>query len=252
MTFTPKIIFEDKAIFILEKPAGLVVNRAKSVKEKTIQDWVQDYLKIRGRGIGERAGIVHRLDKETSGLLIVAKTPKAFENLQKKFKERRVEKRYLALVHGKVTSVKGEISVPISRHPVDRKKFGVFLGGRPAKTKYKVKKHYTLYPKPYFERSEKQGSPTKVGGSYTLLELTPTTGRTHQIRVHLKHIGHPVVGDAKYAGRKTARADRQWCPRQFLHASYLSFTHPETGKKVKFSSKLPKDLERPLKSLKPS
>lgn len=225
---TPKIIFEDKFILVLNKPAGMVVNRAETTKKKTIQDWVENYLKIKNRGIGDRAGIVHRLDKETSGLLLVAKTPKAFENLQKQFKERRVEKKYLALVHGKVEPKQGVIEAPITRSPYDRKKFGVFLGGRPAKTKYKVKKYVNFY---------------------SLLELIPETGRTHQIRVHLKYLGHSVVADEKYAGRKTARKDRQWCPRQFLHASSLSFVHPQTKKRVKFTSPFPSELQKALDSL---
>jgi len=133
------------------------------------------------------------------------------------------------LVHGKVEPKEGMVEVPISRSPYNRKKFGVFLGGRPAKTKYKVKKYYTLNLKPF-----------------TLLELIPETGRTHQIRVHLKYINHPVVADAKYAGRKTARADRQWCPRQFLHAFSLTFNHLQTGKK-KFSSPLPPELKKALR-----
>lgn len=231
-SLVPKVIFEDKFILVIDKPAGMVVNRAKTIKEETVQDWVGDYLKIKGRGIGERAGIIHRLDKETSGLLLIAKTQKAFEDLQKQFKQRRVEKRYLALVHGKVEPKQGTIEAPITRSPFDRKKFGVFLGGRAAKTKYKVKKYYTLDAK-----------------RYTLLELVPTTGRTHQIRVHLKYLGYPVVADAKYAGRKTARADRQWCPRQFLHASFISFTHPRTEKRVRFTCSLPSELQKALNSL---
>ncbi len=223
--FTPKVIFEDDFLLVIDKPAGMVVNRAKTVKEETVQDWVGGYLKIKGRGAGGRAGIAHRLDKETSGLLLIAKTEKSFKDLQKQFKERKVEKKYLALVHGQVKLKKGTIEVPISRSPYNRKKFGVFLGGRPAKTRYEVKKGYP---------------------NFSLLELTPETGRTHQIRVHLKYIGHPVVGDEKYAGRKTARDDRQWCPRQFLHASSLSFSHPGTKKKVSFSSKLPAELEKAL------
>lgn len=246
-SLTPKIIFEDKTILVIDKPAGMVVNRAQSTKEETIQEWLEGYLKIKDRGIGERAGIVHRLDKETSGILVVAKNQKAFGNLQEQFKQRRVEKRYLALVHGKVEPKQGIIEAPITRSPFDRKKFGVFLGGRPAKTKYKVKKYYTLDPKHYFERSEKQSSPRR-GGSYTLMELMPETGRTHQIRVHLKYINHPVVADEKYAGRKTARADRQWCPRQFLHAFSLSFTHPWTKKRVKFTRSLPSELQKALDS----
>lgn len=226
-SLTPKIVFEDKFILMIDKPAGMVVNLAETTREKTIQDWIKEYLKIKGRGIGERAGIVHRLDKETSGLLVVAKTEEAFKNLQQQFKQRRVEKKYLALVHGKVEPKEGAIEAPITRSPFNRKKFGVFLGGRPAQTKYKVKKYFN---------------------SYSLLELTPETGRTHQIRVHLKYLGYPVVADAKYAGRKTARRDRQWCPRQFLHASHLAFTHPQTKKRVKFTRPLPSELKKALDS----
>ena len=235
----PKVISEDRSILVLDKPAGVVVNRAKTTKEKTIQDWVENYLKIKGRGIGERAGIVHRLDKETSGLLLVAKTPKAFENLQKQFKERKVEKQYLALVHGKVEPKQGAIEAPITRSPFDRKKFGVFLDGRPAKTNYKILRYYDM-------PASRDSFGMKILGKFSLLELLPETGRTHQIRVHLKYLGHSVVADEKYAGRKTARKDRQWCPRQFLHASHLAFTHPQTKKRVKFTSPLPLDLKNAL------
>lgn len=228
MTLTPKTIFKDKTLLVLDKPAGLVVNQVVSSQAKSLQEW----LRAKKLSLIPRSGIVHRLDKETSGLLVVAKTLEAFEDLQKQFKERKVEKKYLALVHGQVFPSEGEINLPVSRSPFDRKKFGVFLGGRPSKTNYKVKKNYSF-----------------KGENYTLLELSPKTGRTHQIRVHLKHVGYPIVGDAKYAGRKTVRVDRQWCPRQFLHAAFLSFTHPVTGKKVSFSSKLPADLEAALKKM---
>ena len=223
---TPKIVWEDNVILVLDKPAGWVVSRAETTcGEKTVQDWLEEKIKI----TIERAGIVHRLDKETSGLLLVAKTPEAFVNLQEQFKARKIKKKYLALVHGKVEPPGGTIRAAIARSPFDRKKFGIFLGGREAETKYKTISNY----------SEK----------FTLLELAPKTGRTHQIRVHLKYLGHPVVGDEKYAGRKTSRADRRWCPRQFLHASCLSLTHPQTGKKVEFSSNLPTDLRVAIMSL---
>ncbi|HUS60300.1 MAG TPA: RluA family pseudouridine synthase [Nevskiaceae bacterium] len=228
------VLFEDETILLLNKPAGLVVNKAKTVKQATLQDWLQVYLKLKGRGIGARAGIVHRLDKETSGLILVAKTEKAFVDLQKQFKERKVKKKYLALVHGHLETKKGVIKASISRNPFDRKKFGVFLGGREAETEYKLLKNYKH----------------QELGSFSLLKLTPKTGRTHQIRVHLKYIGHPVVADKQYAGRKTARQDRQWCPRQFLHASLLAFRHPETGKRLKFACLLPNELKKALEVLK--
>jgi len=237
----PKIVFEDGQILILEKPAGMVVNRAKSVKGETLQGWVEKKWQMaNGKWQMEeksdfvrRAGIVHRLDKETSGLLIVAETPEAFENLQKQFRERRVEKQYLALAHGKVEPKKGEIKAPVGRLPWQREKFGVLAGGRRAKTGYKVISNWLLV---ISNRKEE----------FSLLELRPETGRTHQIRIHLKFWGHPIVADDKYAGRKTSRRDREWCSRLFLHASYLAFTHPKTGKRVEFISPLPRDLKNAL------
>lgn len=227
----PKIIFQDAFFLVLDKPAGRVVNQT-NLARTTIQSWLKSSFRIQGEGIGERAGIVHRLDKETSGLLLVAKTKKAFQNLQEQFRKRKVEKSYLALVHGKVSSRKGMVEVPLGRVPKNKKKMGVFLGGRQAQTKYQVEKSYQ-----------------KGNQAFSLLLLQPTTGRTHQIRVHLKFIGHPVVGDKTYAGRKTARQDRTWCPRQFLHAYKIAFRHPESGQKVKFISPLPADLQAALTHL---
>jgi len=257
----PEIVFEDEEILIIDKPAGMVVNRAESVKGETVQDWVEEKQKTvdspprfaeRGRGrqkteslsdFVRRAGIVHRLDKETSGLLIIAKTPEAFVNLQKQFKERRVEKHYLALVHGQVEPNEGEIRAPVGRLPWNREKFGVLAGGRSARTKYKILK--------LLNRSDLlAGQTSKREEILTLLELKPKTGRTHQIRVHLKYWGHPIVADDKYAGRKTNRKDREWCPRLFLHAAYLAFTHSKTNKRVEFTSLLPQDLKKALGKVK--
>ena len=238
----PRIIFEDDQILVLDKPAGWVVNRAETTKAgETVQEWVEKKLKVKSEKLKvdkdldfyRRAGIVHRLDKETSGLLLVAKTPQAFENLQKQFKERKVKKRYLALVHGKVAPSEGEITASVGRLPWNYKKFGVLPGGREAKTRYHVLS--IMYK--------------VLGGKkkpFSFLELTPETGRTHQIRIHLKYLGYPIVADTNYAGRKNAREDRKWCPRMFLHASSLSFTHPVTQKTIKFDLPLPGDLNRAL------
>ncbi|MCX6726078.1 MAG: RluA family pseudouridine synthase [Candidatus Shapirobacteria bacterium] len=239
----PKIIFEDEYFLIIDKPAGMTVNRAETTKgQETVQDWVEkevfnslDLSKIdQESDFIKRSGTVHRLDKETSGLLIIAKTPKAFEELQRQFKERQIKKKYLALVHGQVIPEEGMIEATIARNPFNREKFGIFLGGREAKTKYK--------------RINK-GELIKEKEKFSLLELYPETGRTHQIRVHLKFINHPIVSDEKYAGRKTVRKDRQWCPRLFLHAAGLSFEHPLKEQKVELSLKLPSDLELAMMKL---
>lgn len=216
----PKIVFEDDCLLVLDKPAGWVVNRAKTVKENTLQDWIEKTRRSRL----SRSGIVHRLDKETSGLLLVAKTKEAFENLQKQFKERKVKKKYLSLVHGKLRAKRGEIFLPIGRTKKDREKFGVVVEGKKARTKYRILKYY-----------ETQWGPL----SY--LELEPFTGRTHQIRVHLAFLGHPIVADLKYGGKR-AKKDCHFFPRMFLHASYLSFDHPRSDKRREFTSPLPSDL----------
>lgn len=252
----PKVIFEDEEILVLDKPAGMTVNRADTTRgERTVQDWIEDYLKwevgsgnvekeVRSEKIKshlphqessfasptsnffQRSGIVHRLDKETSGVLIVAKTPEAFESLQKQFKERSIKKTYIALVHGLLKPDTGEINVPVGRLPWNRKRFGVIAEGRESITRYKVVANYTLSPLPF-----------------TLLELYPATGRTHQIRVHLKYLGFPIVSDNLYGGRKQARSDRKLLPRLFLHAKSISFTHPKSSKQLTFESTLAADLQ---------
>lgn len=218
------IIFENDEILVLDKPAGIVVNKADTTDSTaTLQAWVEKYLKLDGLGIGGRAGIVHRLDKDTSGVIVVAKTEGSFESLQAQFKNREVVKRYTALVHGKVTPESGTVNAPVDRNPFNRERFGVFPGGKEAVTDYKTIKNF--------------------GEKYTLLELTLHTGRTHQIRVHMKHIGHPVFSDEFYGGRKQSREDRKCCPRQFLHASYLKINGME------FKSELPEDLRKVLNLL---
>lgn len=215
-----KIIYEDDSLLILDKPAGITVNKSETTKGDTLEDWLEKEFKI---GV-DRSGIVHRIDKETSGLLIVAKDLESFENLQKQFKERTVKKTYIALSHGKISS-SGEVRVPVGRLPWNRKRFGVLAGGREAVTKFKVLRLLTINNEPM-----------------TLLELYPETGRTHQIRVHLKYLNHPIFGDELYAGRKTSRNDRKILPRVFLHAAKISFTHPKSGERLFFESKLPDEL----------
>jgi 23S rRNA pseudouridine1911/1915/1917 synthase len=241
----PRIVFEDESLLVIDKPAGMVVNRAETTRgEETIQDWVENYLgELREPRDADaleffsRSGIVHRLDKETSGLLLIAKTPAAFLNLKAQFKNRQVKKKYLALVHGRVVPEEGEIKAPLGRLPWNRKRFGVVPGGREAVTRYKIL------------RKKIGAGDLNEQNHFSLLELSPLTGRTHQIRVHLKYLGYPVVGDNFYAGRKRARDDRRFCPRLFLHASFLQFYHPKTSKEMRLELPLPKDLEAVLSDL---
>lgn len=229
----PKVVFEDKDFLVVDKPPGWVVNEAVTTRgQEVVQTWIKkrDYPLAKNREF--RSGIVHRLDKETSGILLVAKTKEAFKNLQLQFKKRQVEKVYTALVHGKVEPGEGTIKVPVGRLPWNRERFGVIPGGRSAETFYKVTAYYMI-------------STTH----YTLLTLYPKTGRTHQIRIHLKYLKYPIVSDEFYAGRKTARNDRKWCPRLFLHASGIKFNHPQSGQEVSFKTDLPSDLKSALETL---
>lgn len=230
----PKVVFEDKDLLVIDKPPGWIVNEAETTKcQPVVQPWIAANFKFQiSNDKLFRNGIVHRLDKETSGILLVAKTKKAFENLQSQFKKRQVEKVYTALVHGKVEPEEETVKVPVGRLPWNRERFGVIPGGRSAETFYKVSAYYILDTT-----------------HYTLLTLYPKTGRTHQIRIHLKYLKHPIVSDEFYTGRKTARNDREWCPRLFLHASEIKFNHPKSGKSVSFKTDLPSDLKSALGSL---
>ncbi len=195
------IIFEDDFILVIDKPSGLVVNRADTTaKIETLQDWIDSKYKMTDEDeFSARSGIVHRLDKDTSGILVIAKTPDAFESLKNQFKNREVVKKYLALVHGKVEPSEGTINAPIERNPFNRMHFGVFPGGREASTEYKLLKCLKLLKQ-----------------EFSFLELAPHTGRTHQIRVHLKYINHPIVSDPIYGGRKNFQAGFKFCPPAVL------------------------------------
>jgi len=234
----PTIIFEDDNLLVVDKPAGMVVNRADTVKdEMTLQDWIEKNFQFsifnfqldKESDFYRRSGIVHRLDKETSGIILVAKDESSFYNLQKQFKEGRVEKVYIGLCHGKVALKEGEINVPVGRLPWDRKKFGVVPAGRESRTLYKVLEYKTL-------KTDRKGE------VLSLVEFYPKTGRTHQIRVHLRYLGHPIFADSLYAGRKNIRSDRKLLPRHFLHAAKIKFSHPKTGQTIEFESSLPAEL----------
>lgn len=250
-------IFENEHFLIVNKPAGLVVNRSQTIFEDTLQDWAASFFRLKSGdlGIGDRAGIVHRLDRETSGLLVVAKNQKTFDFLQKQFRDRGVKKEYSALVHFHLKSDTGLLMGNIGR--VGKfGKFGVVTNGRESVTEYEVIKRCEFrsekfdklilglkITKPRLNYYQKQAR------QYTLLKIRLMTGRTHQIRVHLKNLGHPIVSDKIYAPSKILKFDTLWCPRLFLHAAHIEFLDPKSKKTVGFESGLPNELKNAMLNL---
>jgi len=219
------IVFEDEALLVLDKPAGLVVHPGNGNRSGTLMNALLHHAPALA-GV-PRAGIVHRLDKDTSGLLVVAKTLEAQTSLVRQLQARTVGRRYLALVHGAVTRG-GEVDSPIARHPVQRTKMAVVGGGRTALTRYRVR-----------ERLD----------AVTLLECRLETGRTHQIRVHMTHIGHPLVGDPVYGPRRIADPLLADFGRQALHAFRLELAHPVSNEAMRWFSPLPEDFSSLLRAL---
>jgi len=221
------ILYEDDDLLVIDKPAGLAVHPAPGHSAHTLVNAVLSHLaSLPDTGDWRRPGIVHRLDKDTSGVMLVAKNSAAHQNLSDQFKSRSVVKAYLALVKGHLTPQDGTIEAPIGRNRVHRERMAVVAEGkgRQASTQY----HVVSYT-----------------DSYTLLEVRPQTGRTHQIRVHLAAIGYPLVGDKVYGVKSP------YLSRQFLHASFLGFHLPSSGEYVEFTSELPQDLQQALKTLSP-
>lgn len=232
---TPKVIYQDKDILIVNKPAGLLVHqisyKRQATSDKTLVDWLlENYPEVREVGDEPkiRPGIVHRLDKETSGIMVVALNQKAFDYLKNFFQTRQIKKTYLALVWGRVPQKFGTIDKPL----------GIKSGSvkRSVTAQKMVKEAKTVYKVIKFIKSG--------NADFTLLEVRPLTGRTHQIRVHLASIGHPVVGDKLY-GRKIIPEN---LTRQFLHAEAIELTLPN-GQRLKVAADLPKDLSDFLKAL---
>lgn len=243
-----KILLQDDSILVLDKPPYLVADQSETVKDKTLVDILQNDF-----GISiERGGLVHRLDKDTSGVIVVAKTQTALENLQAQFKDRRTKKEYLALVHGEVLEG-GRVEGNIGRNPVHREKFTVLEGeGKEAVTEYKVEANYHIPSDKFGEifddlnKIQARKIERMNYNQFSLLRCFPQTGRTHQIRVHLKYINFSIVSDEVYGGRKIVRLDKRWCPRQFLHAAKLGFNHPVTGEWTEVESPLAEDLQKAL------
>ena len=220
------IIYEDSDIIVVNKPKGMVVHPANGNPDGTLVNAILSICKNSLSGIGGelRPGIVHRLDKDTSGLIIVAKNDKAHINMSEQIKERNVKKTYIALVRGNVPEEEATINMPIGRSTKDRKKMAVTKNGKQAITHFKVLKRYS---------------------KYTLLEIKIETGRTHQIRVHMAEIGYPVVGDAVYSNGKNEFG----IEGQMLHAHKLEVMHPITNKHMELTAPLPQYFEEILKKL---
>ena len=225
------VVYEDADLLVIDKPAGLVVHPAPGHPAGTLVNALLARCPdLAGIGGVQRPGIVHRLDKDTSGLIVVAKTQSAHDSLVRQLRDRGVVKRYLALVRGRPRPEQGTISAPIARDPRHRQRMGVVAGGREAVSDYRVLEDL---------------------GAWSLLEVTIHTGRTHQIRVHLAYMGHPVAGDPVYGGRRGGEAlpPGVRLDRQFLHAAVLGFRLPSTGEVCEFRAELPPDLREVLAAL---
>ena len=218
------VVYQDAHMLVVNKPAGIAVHPGPGHPDRTLVNALLALLPdLKGIGGVQRPGIVHRLDKDTSGLMVVAKTDRAHASLTQQLKERRVKKTYVALVSGTVAQAEGEVDAPIARHPRNRKRMAVVVGGRDALTRYKVIRRYP---------------------DCTLVEAYPVTGRTHQIRVHFASLGYPLIGDKVY-GKASALVDRH-----FLHAARLGFyLPPEELEWREFESQLPEDLQAALDML---
>ena len=236
-SFTPEaipieIVHEDDTLVVVNKPAGLVVHPAAGIQSGTLANALAYHFQQLPNASSVRPGIVHRLDRDTSGLLVVAKTESVLENLSDQFRARTVYKSYVALVHGRVQSDSGRIEQPLARDPSNRTRMAVVRGGRSALSIYRVNRRFNRF---------------------TLLDVELKTGRTHQIRVHLAWIKHPVVGDETYGGGRDntiqdpkLKSQIRNLGRHFLHAEKLAFTHPATNERVQFQSPLPAELSNLL------
>lgn len=217
------IVYEDDDVIVINKPQGMVVHPAPGHDEHTLVNALLYHCPLSTINGTFRPGIVHRIDKDTSGLLMVAKNDKAHRSLAKQLKDKTNIREYVALVHGRIAEDEGTINAPIGRSLKDRKKQAVVKDGRNAVTHFEVLKRYR---------------------DYTLVKCILETGRTHQIRVHMKYIGHPLVGDPLYGPKKTIKGNGQ-----FLHAGKLGFVHPTTGKLLVFEAPLPKIFQECLEKL---
>lgn len=218
------IVYEDDSLVVVNKPQGMVVHPASGNPDGTLVNGLLYHCKLSNINGAIRPGIVHRIDKDTSGLLVVAKTNTAHEALSLQLKERKAMRKYWCIVNGNLKEDKITVDKPIARHPLDRKKMAVIEGGREAVTHVRVLERF---------------------GAYTLVECQLETGRTHQIRVHMSSLGHSIAGDTVYGIKK----DREKGKGQLLHAKTIGFSHPETGEVMEFTSDLPPHFTAALNKL---
>ena len=223
------IVFEDDDLLVINKPRGMVVHPAPGHSHGTLVNALLNHCNTLSTiGGPERPGIVHRLDKDTTGLLLVAKNDYSHKSLAAQLQSRTIRREYLALVHGRVSPAAGRIEAPLGRHPRHRRRMAVVPEGRKAVTRYRVIAHLS---------------------SYSLLRLYLETGRTHQIRVHMSFIGHPVAGDSLYGPGRFPELPPQLCRGQALHACRLTLTHPRSGRPLEFTAPLPRDFRECLRHL---
>ena len=218
------IVYEDDSVIVVNKPQGMVVHPAAGNMSGTLVNGLLFHCSLSSINGAVRPGIVHRIDKDTSGLLVVAKTNEAHEALSEQLKERKALRKYYCIVNGNIKEDSGTVDKPIGRHPTDRKRMAIIEGGRDAVTHFKVLERF---------------------GQFTLVECTLETGRTHQIRVHMASLGHNIVGDPVYGVKK----DREKGKGQLLHAKTIGFKHPKTGEIMEFTSDLPEAFTMALDKL---
>ncbi|MFC1621787.1 RluA family pseudouridine synthase [Patescibacteria group bacterium] len=223
-----QIMFEDDFLIIIDKPQGVVVNRSETSPKDTLQDFIEEKYPKTFLGESEfaqRSGIVHRLDKDTSGVIIGTKTEEAFNHIKKQFQNREVKKEYLAVVIGEFTDAKVRVEAPIKRSPKNRLKMGIDPSGREAVTNIELEKNFE-----------------KEGEKFTLLRVYPETGRTHQIRVHLAALKFPIVGDKIYSTSNNMAQLSGIFDRLMLHSKAISFVHPDKKEPVNFEAPIPKEF----------
>jgi 23S rRNA pseudouridine1911/1915/1917 synthase len=226
---TIEVVYEDDYLLAVNKPSGVVVNRSHTHLDHTVQDWVEENYNLLSKYSNQgnlefiqRSGIAHRIDKDTSGVLVIAKNPDVLLDLMSQFKQRKIEKQYVAIVHGVLTEPVVEVNAPLGRNPKNFMKFAVVASGKHAFTRVEKVKDLVIGEK-----------------KYTLVDIFPKTGRTHQIRVHMSALGNYIAGDKLYCASNLLKVDEEVFGRMMLHAKKISFLHPYTHNIIEIEAKSP-------------